>query len=242
MLVLLRFSCCYGRIPIADKGALTPDLRIPTKLLRKDRGTTGPARQVVSLMLGRLFKMSKAILLELMHKSCGNGILTHILLSEGYIGEGFDLRARASWSHYPQETQRHLHVQPFNPFESHPQLRPLTFLIGNHADELTPWIPVMSALLPASGYLSIPCCPWDFDARFERGKAGGFQVPQFEPKSKEHEAFVDGLILGAEGQGGTSYSKYRIWLAYLSQACGWKVECEMLRIPSTRNWAIVGRL
>ncbi|KAF8519458.1 DUF1613-domain-containing protein [Gautieria morchelliformis] len=172
---------------------------------------------------------------------CGNGILTHILLSEGYIGEGFDLRARTSWSHYPQETQRHLHVQPFNPFESHPLLRPSTFVIGNHADELTPWIPVVSALLPASGYLSIPCCPWDFDGRYERGRTGAYHVPHFEPKSGEHEAFVSGLGIGTEGQAGTSYSKYRIWLAYLSRACGWKVECEMLRIPSTRNWAIVGR-
>jgi tRNASer (uridine44-2'-O)-methyltransferase len=179
--------------------------------------------------------------LELMHQRCGNGTLTHILISEGYTGEGFDLRARASWSHYPQETQSHLHVQPFSPFESHPQLQPSTFLIGNHADELTPWIPVMSALLPASGYLSIPCCPWSFDTRFERGRTGPFQIPQFDPKSEEHESFIDGLRLGAEGQAGTSYSKYRIWLAYLSQACGWKVECEMLRIPSTRNWAIVGK-
>ncbi|KAF8589158.1 DUF1613-domain-containing protein [Ramaria rubella] len=172
---------------------------------------------------------------------CGNGVLTHILISEGYIGEGFDLRARTSWSHYPRETHEHLHVQPFNPFETHPQLRPLSFLIGNHADELTPWIPVMSTLLPASGYLSIPCCPWDFDTRFERGVTGAFPVPQFETKSVEHEHFITGLGLGSEAQGATSYSKYRIWLAYLSSACGWKVECEMLRIPSTRNWAIVGR-
>ena len=100
---------------------------------------------------------------------------------------------------------------------------------------------MVSALLPASGYLSIPCCPWDFDARYERGRAGAFQVPQFDAKSAEHVAFVDGLGLGSEGQADTSYSKYRIWLAYLSRTCGWKVECEMLRIPSTRNWAILGR-
>jgi tRNASer (uridine44-2'-O)-methyltransferase len=31
----------------------------------------------------------------------GNGLLTHILISEGYTGYGFDLRARTSWTYYP---------------------------------------------------------------------------------------------------------------------------------------------
>ncbi|KAF8526537.1 DUF1613 domain-containing protein [Hysterangium stoloniferum] len=172
---------------------------------------------------------------------CGNGILTHILLSEGYTGKGFDLRRRTSWSHYPETTQNHLHVQPFNPFEPHPHLHSGVFLIGNHADELTPWIPVISTLISASGYLSIPCCPWDFDTRFERGSVGAYPIPQYDLKSTEHEDFLETLGLGNEGQGATSYSKYRIWLGHLSSACGWKVECEMLRIPSTRNWAIIGR-
>lgn len=172
--------------------------------------------------------------------SCGNGVLTHILLSEGYLGEGFDLRPRISWSHYPEATQKHLHLKAFNPHEPNPYLRPSAFLIGNHADELTPWIPVLATLLPASGYLSIPCCAWDFDTRFERGRTGTLPVPQFERKSGEHERFIRSIGLGVEGQT-TSYAMYRIWLAYLSKACGWKVECEMLRIPSTRNWAIIGK-
>lgn len=167
--------------------------------------------------------------------------MTHILISEGYKGEGIDLRARHSWSHYPDNTRRHLHVQAFNPFELSPQLQRSVFIIGNHADELTPWIPVISSLLPASGYLSIPCCPWDFDSKYERGGAGGaFNVPRFDHKSLEHQEFLESLGFG-EAQGETSYSKYRVWLAYLSRVCGWRVECEMLRIPSTRNWAIIGK-
>jgi hypothetical protein len=35
---------------------------------------------------------------------------------------------------------------------------------------------------------------------------------------------------------------YRIWLGSLSLHCGWEVESETLRIPSTRNWAIIGVL
>lgn len=48
------------------------------------------------------------------------------------------------------------------------------------------------------------------------------------------------LNLGAEGSQRSRYSVYRIWLAKLSRWMGWKVECEVLRIPSTRNWAIIG--
>jgi tRNASer (uridine44-2'-O)-methyltransferase len=36
---------------------------------------------------------------------CGNRLLTHILISEGYAGYRFDLRVRTSWTHYPQATQ-----------------------------------------------------------------------------------------------------------------------------------------
>jgi hypothetical protein len=42
------------------------------------------------------------------------------------------------------------------------------FLIGNHADELTPWIPPLATRYLASGYCSIPWCAWSLDARFDR--------------------------------------------------------------------------
>jgi tRNASer (uridine44-2'-O)-methyltransferase len=48
------------------------------------------------------------------------------------------------------------------------------------------------------------------------------------------------LNLGADGHTSSSYAAYRIWLASLSMHCGWVVESETLRIPSTRNWAIIG--
>ncbi|KAF8067973.1 DUF1613 domain-containing protein [Lyophyllum atratum] len=166
---------------------------------------------------------------------CGNGLLTHILVQEGYEGRGIDLRARTSWSHYPQTTQDHLHVHSFDPTASSPDpyFQPDMFLIGNHADELTPWVPVLSTIYSASGYLSIPCCAWSFDAKYERSSTTMFPIPSPD--------FADTLNLGGEGSNGSSYSMYRIWLASLSLHCGWEVECETLRIPSTRNWAIVGR-
>ena len=108
------------------------------------------------------------------------------------------------------------------------------FLIGNHADELTPWVPLLSTLYSASGYLSIPCCSWSFDSRYERSKCTPY------PVSGPFDDFVESLNLGGDGSNASAYSMYRIWLASLSYHCGWKVESETLRIPSTRNWALVG--
>ncbi|KAI9509707.1 hypothetical protein F5148DRAFT_1343224 [Russula earlei] len=243
---------------------------------------------------------------------CGNGLLTHILVSEGYAGYGIDLRARKSWTSYPRSTQSRLvvraldptaasplggggavptaeqrHIHPGAGYDHGPDLSRTTtendddqqeedgnhtttnsgagsasstngssghgnaknadvgldvllpegcFLIGNHADELTPWMAPLSTLVRASGYLSIPCCAWALDARFDRARDVPFCA-------------VDAGTLNLGGDGnrnrtgegaGSSYALYRVWLAALSVYCGWAVEVEVLRIPSTRNWAIVG--
>ncbi|KAH9957940.1 hypothetical protein BC827DRAFT_1269920 [Russula dissimulans] len=244
---------------------------------------------------------------------CGNGLLAHILVSEGYAGYGIDLRARKSWSHYPRPTQSRLVVRALDPTTlslkrdrgaaptelqpQHHQQLPLEntshnhdhndnpgttatqdggggcgsesgsgnmenagdagvpdldldvllpqgcFLIGNHADELTPWMAPLATLVHASGYLSIPCCAWALDARFDRAR----DVPlcAVDPGTLNlggGPGFGNGEGGGAgAGAGGSSYALYRVWLAALSVYCGWAVEVEMLRIPSTRNWAIVGR-
>ncbi|KIJ63861.1 hypothetical protein HYDPIDRAFT_175865 [Hydnomerulius pinastri MD-312] len=178
---------------------------------------------------------------------CGNGLLTHILVSEGYEGHGIDLRARTSWEHYSEATRAALHVLALDPTQytlnepnNHvPYLKPRTFLIGNHADELTPWLPVIATLEHASGYLSIPCCAWSFDERFSRSSSAKFSDSSLG--SVVDAEFIEGLNLGSEGGHQSQYSMYRIWLASLSQWLGWKIECDTLRIPSTRNWAIIGR-
>jgi tRNASer (uridine44-2'-O)-methyltransferase len=71
------------------------------------------------------------------------------------------------------------------------------------------------------------------DARFDRAR----DVPLCAV-----DAETLNLGGGGEGAAGSSYALYRVWLAALSVHCGWAVEVEMLRIPSTRNWAIVGEL
>lgn len=187
----------------------------------------------------------------------------HILRSEGYIGEGIDLRARTSWKHYPPDTQAHLHVHALNPLDlplspsdslpsfSDSFLKQGVFIIANHADELSPWTPVIATLCSASGFLSIPCCTWSFDARFERsqlplrGSATSHGEAAFSfapPADTDVDDFVESLRLG--GMGGdaskSAYTAYRVWLACLGMRCGWVPENETLRIPSTRNWALVG--
>jgi hypothetical protein len=110
------------------------------------------------------------------------------------------------------------------------------FLIRNQADELTLWIPLLATRFCASGYLSIPCCAWSFDARFDRM----WDVPL---------CAVDSETLNLGGGGGgeegnspsSSYALYRVWRASLSIYCGWAIEVEALRIPSTSNWAIVSK-
>ncbi|TFK61863.1 DUF1613-domain-containing protein [Pluteus cervinus] len=209
---------------------------------------------------------------------CGNGLLTHILVNEGYDGYGVDLRSRTSWSTYPLTTQSHLHVYTFDPSTLSPPVHSSTpsdttpspdnqqpsyfkagtFLIGNHADELTPWLPIISRSTSSSGYLSIPCCAWSLDSKFERSSTPRSfpHVPNLTPINPPESSMVeqseDRLRLGGVGWGvggsgdkdknwQSSYTVYRIWLAGLSEYCGWEIECDTLRIPSSRNWAIVGR-
>ncbi|GJQ75694.1 hypothetical protein Trydic_g17768 [Trypoxylus dichotomus] len=69
---------------------------------------------------------------------CGNGLLVHILSQEGYDGYGVDVRKRKIWDTYPSTTK--LLVKTIIP--SAASLFPDTdWIIGNHSDELTPWIP-----------------------------------------------------------------------------------------------------
>lgn len=123
-----------------------------------------------------------------------------------------------------------------------------TFIIGNHADELTvspdpspwlcdayapqPWIPVLS-LLPTEPvpFLSLPCCLHTLDAKFDQ--------LVFVPPAHPHTP-ATGFDEGLES-GQSRYKAYLMWLGYCGMLCGWKWEKEPLRVPSTKGWGIVGR-
>ncbi|KAH7920001.1 hypothetical protein BV22DRAFT_833621 [Leucogyrophana mollusca] len=50
---------------------------------------------------------------------------------------------------------------------------------------------------------------------------------------------IENISLPTPLQDPPSPSMYRIWLPRLSEWLGWRVECETLRISSTRNWVVV---
>ncbi|KAG7412507.1 hypothetical protein ACKAV7_008844 [Fusarium commune] len=171
---------------------------------------------------------------------CGNGLLVHILRMEGYAGWGFDARERKSWSQYNSpftgspsgdSLQRLLLLPSVIPREAasddtrvvnsediHDGLFPQgTFIISNHADELTPWTPILAAISQCP-FIMIPCCSHNLTG--DRWRA---PPPRDKTKSKSMFAsLVD-------------------WVTQIAEDCGWNVETEMLRIPSTRNTGLVGR-
>lgn len=190
---------------------------------------------------------------------CGNGVLVNILLSEGYKGVGIDARARKSWKTYSNSVQSRLKEQVIIPsilLKPHPAVQKMaphlidngrvfqvpiggpaenplmgfctsgallnspmvntaqfpknTFIIGNHSDELTCWIPLFGY-----PFLVIPCCSHALSGarvRYPAQKSGAVST---------YAALVDHV-------------------EEISKKAGWKVEREMLRIPSTRNAAIIG--
>lgn len=196
---------------------------------------------------------------------CGNGILCYILIEEGFKGLGIDARQRKSWSIYPTEVRRCLKEQVIIPsvlLRPHPSMKlhaphiqhngrffpvqlfspdliapatimyssadliqspqvntaefpPDTFIIGNHSDELTCWIPLLGY-----PFMVIPCCSHNLSGNRTR-----YAVRDAARAKKQGNSTYQGLVDRVE---------------YLATRVGWKIEKEMLRIPSTRNAAIIG--
>lgn len=160
---------------------------------------------------------------------CGNGLLVHILLGEGYSGWGFDARRRKSWSSWSEKAQENLKELVLIPsiIQSDKNMLGVgvhdgtfpkgSFIISNHADELTPWTPIL-ATFSKSPFMVIPCCSHALSgARFRAAP------PKGAAKST------------------SAYASLVAWVSTLAKECGWEVEKEMLRIPSTRNAALIGR-
>lgn len=176
---------------------------------------------------------------------CGNGLLVHILNRENYSGWGFDARARKSWTEYSTNVQvrtlsgsleerQSLERRVLLPSvtrdmqqdiadkisddDVHDGLFPKdTFIVSNHADELTPWTPIL-AQISGCPFIMIPCCSHNLTG-------ARFRAPP--PKDKKASS--------------SAYNSLCEWVAQIARDCGWVVEREMLRIPSTRNTAFVGR-
>lgn len=140
---------------------------------------------------------------------CGNGLLVHILTSEGHPGKGIDVRRRRIWDTYGPQTV--LEEKAITPSESF--LFPGTdWLIGNHSDELTPWIPVIAARSSHScRYFVLPCCFFDFCGKYQRRQC----------KKSQYKEYID-------------------FISEVSRVCGFNTEEDCLRIPSTKRVCLVG--
>lgn len=193
---------------------------------------------------------------------CGNGVLCFILISEGIQGVGIDARHRKSWSIYPTEVKNCLKEQVIIPsvlLRPHPEMKkrmpnlqhngrlfPVkmaheyiaaativyssedllkspqvnvaeypkeTFIIGNHSDELTCWIPLLGY-----PFMVIPCCSHNLAGQRVR-------YNNSRRDSKLKNSTYAGLVDHVEN---------------IALRVGWEIEKEMLRIPSTRNAAVIG--
>ncbi|PAA68621.1 hypothetical protein BOX15_Mlig025404g2 [Macrostomum lignano] len=149
---------------------------------------------------------------------CGNGLLVYLLNSEGHNGIGYDIRKRKIWETYPDTVRRALIEQTIIPTAEGLAFPEADWLLGNHSDELTPWLPVLGSRSGCCGVFLLPCCPFNFDgSRYDRrgGVAGG----------------------------GGSCSRYRDYLSYIGDLChrvGYNsVSRDCLRIPSTKRVCFV---
>ena len=103
-----------------------------------------------------------------------------------------------------------------------------TFIIGNHSDELTCWIPLLGY-----PFMVIPCCSHNLSG----------QRIRFHPRKQLKETPVSqhNKKNGEKNNSGNStYAGLVDHVEYIATRVGWEVEKEMLRIPSTRNAAIIG--
>lgn len=87
------------------------------------------------------------------------------------------------------------------------------WLIGNHSDELTPWIPVIAARSSHKcRFFLLPCCAYEFDGKkYQRESATSSQ-----------------------------YFDYMLYVKDVSEKCGFKTDIDKLRIPSTKRICLIG--
>jgi tRNASer (uridine44-2'-O)-methyltransferase len=211
--------------------------------------------------------------------ACGNGVLVYILLKEGYQGFGFDARRRKTWDvleidEYleericvPKPFLGVLRPKELETLNVHRGIFPAgTFIISNHADELTPWTPLLAALsnpgcpLP---FLAIPCCSHALSgARYRYTLKDTQKLPHSQrhstpsvndtesakPEGDPQPSSGDLCALRAIKQKAASHTDDKSMYACLTRKVVRlaeevrfdDVKMTLMRIPSTRNIGVVG--
>lgn len=140
---------------------------------------------------------------------CGNGLLVAILSLEGYKGYGIDLRRRKIWSKFDPSID--LREETWSPSTV---LNDVDWIIGNHSDELSPWVPVVAARNSIyCNYFLLPCCAFEFS---------GTKFQRKGPMKSLYMSFID-------------------YLTEVSSVCGFKsTSIDRLKIPSTKRICLIG--
>lgn len=87
------------------------------------------------------------------------------------------------------------------------------WIIGNHSDELSPWIPVIALRSShKTNFFVLPCCAYDF---------GGQKYKRLNTSKSQYSEYID-------------------YIQEVSALCGFKVDVDKLRIPSTKRTCIIG--
>ncbi|ETN79738.1 hypothetical protein NECAME_02561 [Necator americanus] len=80
------------------------------------------------------------------------------------------------------------------------------YLIGNHTDELTPWIPIIAARRKCNFFV-LPCCPFNFHGKY----------------------------VARRGDNGSQYDSFLRFVREVCVRLGFIVEEDRLSIPSTKR-------
>ena len=178
---------------------------------------------------------------------CGNGLLVALLRWECYDGWGFDIRRRKSWDEFEKDEsvngrlkERVLIPKIFGQsddrgprpmlngkcqLESHDGIfPPSTFIISNHADELTTWTPLLAHLSSNTPFVAIPCCSHDLSGVRTR----------FSPQKPKDERTAN------DSANPSAYQTLCDYVERMTAEVDYIAQREYLRIPSTRNIAILG--
>ncbi|KAI3376403.1 hypothetical protein L3Q82_016891, partial [Scortum barcoo] len=213
---------------------------------------------------------------------CGNGLLVHILTNEGHPGKGIDVRKEEDLGHVrPPHSARGVFsagvasspllllramLNGQKTFFTLKQEKPITpsasclfpgtdWLIGNHSDELTPWIPVIAARRVISRHnltQQLKCqlispignnimgrgrmceCVFAFCSHCRSSHSCRyFVLPccffDFYGKYQRRQCKK------------SQYKEYIDFIAEVSQVSGFDTEEDCLRIPSTKRVCLVGK-
>lgn len=133
-----------------------------------------------------------------------------ILSSEGHEGYGIDLRKRGIWDIFPATTI--LKTQTIVPSDQ-TLFSDVDWIIGNHSDELSPWIPVISARSSyESRYFLLPCCAFEFNGK------------KYQRRSGAKSQYIDFLD----------------YVQKINSICGFQTKIDRLKIPSTKRVCLIG--